>query len=98
MLRIALLAIALVAPFLSYGAARIRASFEVAAAVKAEKAAGNARCVAKISELEATHNSQVDAAASDAVEAGEAIETPDDDAEIIAICKRSASCRSRGTL
>lgn len=98
MLRIGIYAVILLAPFLVYGAMSVRESFVVNAAVAGERKAGIARCKGDILAMEAQHNSQVDAAASEARDAGEAVETPDTDQEIIALCKRSASCRSRGTL
>ena len=98
MLRLILLGSAIAAPFITYGGMKIREIIVVNSAVAAERKAGLSRCKADILAMQAQHNAQVDEAARNARDAGDAIETPDTDEEIIALCKRSASCRSRGTL
>lgn len=98
MLRLIILAIVIGAPFATYFSMKIRENIVVAAAVDGERKAGAVKCKADIAAMEAKHNAQVDEAVRDAESAGDAVSDPVDDRELIAICKRSASCRSRGVL
>jgi len=98
MLRLIVLAFALGAPFITYASMKVREKIVVGAAVEGERIAGFNRCKAEIVKLEATHNAQVEEAARDAIGAADEVVTPSTTAEIVALCKRSTSCRDRGKL
>lgn len=95
LLRGILLAAAVLAPLLTYGAMALHERIVVAAAIAGERQAGQTRCAASIQALETRHNALVASAVAEARTAAEAIETPQSDAEIVALCNRSASCRDR---
>lgn len=97
MLRLLLLGSAIAAPFVTYGAMKVREEIVVNAAVTAERKAGNTRCAVSIAKMESDHNRQVADAVREANAAAETVDDPKDDADLIAICNRSASCRARGT-
>lgn len=96
MLRLALYGLMLAAPFLTYAGMKAHEKIIVAAAIDGERQAGNIRCAASITKLEADHNKQVEEAARTANDAADRVETPESDADIKALCKKSASCRDRG--
>ncbi|MGD9724529.1 MAG: hypothetical protein AB7U76_25090 [Pirellulales bacterium] len=98
MLRLIILAAAILAPFATYAGMRVREHIVVGAAVEGERKAGLARCKADILALEAKHNAQVDEAAREAESAADTVDEAKTDAEIADLCKRSASCRDRGKL
>jgi outer membrane murein-binding lipoprotein Lpp len=75
-----------------YAGGQVSKKIEVAAARHAERA----NCTARMSEIVTAQNAQIQAAVDEARAAADAIErTPDEAAEIEALCNRSASCRSR---
>lgn len=81
---------------LTYGAMLVREQIVVDGAVKAERNKGVLTCNARVEEIERVHN----AAVSEAVEAArraaeEVTPTPETPAEIVDLCQKSASCRSR---
>ena len=56
-------------------------------------------CNARVAEIERAMNAAVDEATDRAVAAADSLEaTPDAAPDLVALCKRSASCRSRGSL
>jgi hypothetical protein len=71
----------------------------VAGAVSTERNAGVVTCNSRVAEIERVHNVAVQVAVDDAISATNQIEeTPEDVAALKALCKASASCRSRGSL
>lgn len=83
----------------TYGYMKVHEAIVVSAAVKAERRQGVVACNVRVGEIERKHNEGVDQAADDAIAAADQIErTPDEMEALKALCKRSASCRSRGKL
>lgn len=80
----------------TYATMMVREKIVVDGAVKAEKNRGTVTCNARVGEIERVHNIAVDKAVEDAVAAATAVpSTPETPAEIVELCKRSASCRER---
>lgn len=81
---------------LTYGAMLVREQIVVDGAVAAERNKGVITCNARVGEIERAHNAAVAEAVEAARRAAEAVTpTPETPAEIIALCQKSASCRSR---
>ena len=89
----------MLAGLVTYGAMRIEQEIVVAGAVRATRDQGIVTCNARVAEIANTQNSAISAAVSAAQAAaasvGNGSETPN---QIKELCKRSASCRSRGAL
>lgn len=80
-----------------YGAMYVRERIAVAKAISAEETRGIAICNGRVSEIEKQHNNKVAKGVAEARRAGNLLNaTPEDKAELINLCNRSASCRSRG--
>lgn len=74
-----------------------RETIVVQGAVKAERNTGITHCNARVGEIERVHNAAVSKAVEDATAAAAAVTpTPETPAEVLALCKKSASCRERG--
>lgn len=102
-LRTALMAWAVIGPLLAGGATwlgmRIHETIVVSGAKKAVRLEEVARCQSQLVEQLATINANTMSGVADAGNAADRIEaTPEAKAEIIALCKRSASCADRETL
>ncbi len=81
---------------LTYGAMLVREQIVVDGAVKAERNKGVLTCNVRVGEIERAHNAAVTEAVDEARRAAEAVTpTPETPAEIIELCQKSASCRSR---
>ncbi len=81
---------------LTYGAMLVREQIVVDGAVTAERNKGVLTCNARVGEIERVHNTAVTEAVEEARRAAEAVTpTPETPAEIVALCQKSASCRSR---
>lgn len=81
---------------LTYGAMLVREQIVVDGAVKAERNKGVVTCNARVGEIESVHNAAVSEAVEAARRAAEAVTpTPETPAEIVDLCQKSASCRSR---
>ena len=73
-----------------------REAVVVAGAVKVERDRGVVTCNARVGEIERAHNQAIaDALEQSRVAAEQVQATPERRAEILALCKRSASCRER---
>lgn len=82
-----------------YGYMVVRNKIEVGYAVSAERNAGVATCNVRVAEIARQHNDKVAASTEEARRAADAVpDPPATDAELSALCKKSASCRSRGSL
>lgn len=78
---------------------KIAISREVAHAVSLEKSRGILTCNARVAEVGRVHDESVRAARNDAIdEARKVAPTPEAPEAIKALCKASASCRSRGAI
>lgn len=86
------------APLVTYGTMKVREKVIVAAAVKAERAAGVNACNLRVGEIERKQNALIEQAVKEASDAGAAVPDTPEGAALIALCKQSASCRSRGSL
>lgn len=90
---------AILAGLFTYGAMRIEQEIVVAGAVRATRDQGIVTCNARVGEIERVQANAISAAVSAAQAAaasvGNGTETPE---QIKELCKRSASCRSRGSL
>lgn len=84
--------------FVTYGTMVVREKIVIAGAVRAERNAGIAACNVRVGEIERQHNDAVRKAASDALAAEATIGDTPAGAELVRLCKASASCRSRGSL
>lgn len=81
---------------LTYSAMLVRERVVVEGAVKAERNKGVITCNARVGEIERVHNAAVSEAVEQARRAAEAVTpTPETPAEIVDLCQKSASCRSR---
>ena len=78
------------------GLTYVNLKIEHAAEVERVKADRDSHWRQEISKIQETLNSDVDRKVAAAREAEAAVEDPVTDQELIEICKRSASCRSRG--
>lgn len=78
------------------GLTYINLKIEHAAEVERVKADRDSHWRQEIAKIQETLNSDVDRKVADAREAEAAVKDPITDQELIEICKRSASCRSRG--
>lgn len=82
--------------FLTYGTMIAREAIVVQGAVKVERDKGVAACNVRVGEIERAHNKAVEEAVEEARRAAEAVTpTPETPAEIMALCAKSSSCRSR---
>jgi len=71
----------------------------VSRAVKIARDDGVRACNVRVGEIERVQNTAVDQSVTEAVGAANTVgPTPEDLAELKALCKASASCRSRGSL
>jgi hypothetical protein len=87
---------ALVGPMLTYGAMSVKSKVEVYRAVQLERTASAALCESKIKSVAAEVNTKSDATIAAAEAAERAVSpTPPNKAELLALCKASASCRER---
>lgn len=90
------LAGALASGALTYGTMLAREAIVVQGAVKTERDRGVLACNVRVGEIERVHNKAVETAVEEARRAAEAVTpTPETPAEIVELCKRSASCRER---
>lgn len=96
-LRIVLLAIALLAPFATYAAMRVREEVIVAGVRETAKREGILACNERVAKVADATRREVAHAVELAREAEDAIEDTPEGRELIDLCNRSASCRSRGT-
>lgn len=95
----ALIGILALGNFLVWGAMSVKEKYAVAMAVGIEKSRGIAVCNGRVGEIERAHNAKVVQSTREAVKAADAVpDPPATDAELAALCKKSASCRSRGSL
>ena len=93
---IALLVWAFAGPVLAMGIMRGREAVLVAAAVKATKVKDGAVCDSRVAQVARAHDKEVDDEVDEAVAAADAIPpTPQTPVEIVSLCQKSASCRSR---
>ena len=76
----------------------IREKIVVSGAVKTERDRGVVACNGRVGEIERVHNAAVEAAAEQAKTAAAGVSDPQARADLIALCKASASCRDRGRL
>lgn len=82
-----------------YGFMAVKEKYAVAMAVGIEKSNGIAVCNGRVAEIERVHNAKVAASTKEAARAADLVpDPPASDAELAALCKKSASCRSRGSL
>lgn len=82
--------------FLTYGIMSVSEAIVVERAVKAERDAGVVTCNSRVTEIERVHNKAVTDAVEEARRAAEAVTpTPETPAEIVELCQKSSSCRSR---
>jgi hypothetical protein len=78
---------------------KAREAIVVAGAVSVEKNKGVTICNARVAEIERVQNSAVEQSVGEAIGAANSVDpTPEDKAALIALCKASASCRSRNSL
>ena len=94
--RIALVIWAFVGPMLAAGLMRGREAVMVRASIRATRIEEQSACNDRVAQIALATNSAVDKAVAEAVAAAnEAQATPDTPADILALCNKSASCRSR---
>lgn len=79
-------------------AMKVREAIVVQGAVRSAKDAATIACNGRVAQISSVHNAAVEEAARRAVEATAGISDPESRVELLALCKASASCRSRGTL
>lgn len=90
---------AIAGPLVTYGAMAVREKIAVSAAVSAARVTAESACTLRIDDVERAKRAAVDAAVAEAARARESVEaTPEQREAIVALCKRSASCRSRNAL
>lgn len=95
----ALIAILALGNFMVYGAMTVKERFAVRAAAEVAAAKGVAICNFRVGEIERAHNAKVNEGTAEARRAADLVpDPPATDAELAALCKKSASCRSRGAL
>lgn len=83
----------------TYGYMAIKEKIVVGIAVSKERQAGIAVCNDRVGQIERAHNSKVAESTKEARRAADLVpDPPATDAELAALCKKSASCRSRGSL
>ena len=89
---------AVVAGGATWSGMMLREKIVVSGAVRAERDQGVITCNARVGQIEAAHNKAIADAVAEARSAAEQIGAVETDAEIKALCQRSASCRSRGAM
>lgn len=82
----------------TYGYMKVREAIVVNAAVKAERNAGVIACNSRVAQIEAANKKAVAKAVEEAGRAEALINDTPEGRELVELCKRSASCRSRGSL
>lgn len=88
---------AIALPILTFVGTTAYNKIELISAVKAERNEGIRACNARVATIEQTLNDVVASKVKAALEASNAVEkTPEDKAQLSALCNRSASCRDRG--
>lgn len=76
----------------------VREKIVVSGAVTAERDRGIVICNGRVGEIESKHNAAVEEAVGKARDAASGVTDPEAKADVIALCKASASCRDRGRL
>lgn len=95
----ALIAILAVGNFVTYGAMTVKEKFAVRAATTVVAERGVTICNLRVAEIERVHNERIHRGNDEARRAADIVpDPPATDAELMALCKKSASCRSKGAL
>lgn len=82
-----------------YAFMAVREKIAIGYATSNERNAGIATCNVRVNEIQTEHNRKVSQSTEEARRAAERVpDPPESDAELSALCKKSASCRSRGSL
>lgn len=82
-----------------YGGMIVREKIVVRAAVEVAEAKGVTTCNIRVSEIERVHNAKVAKGVDEAKRAENLVpDAPETDEALAALCKKSASCRSRSAL
>lgn len=83
----------------TYSTMLVEQTLAVNRAVKAERRQGIANCNIRVKEIESAHTAAISRAVEEAGAAAAKVEpAPETDDGLKALCKASASCRSRGAL
>lgn len=82
----------------TYGYMKVREIIVVKSAVTAERNKGVEACNVRVGKIESENRRSTAQAAEEAERAAGMIPDTPEGKELVEICKRSASCRSRGTL